>query len=182
MLLVPVGDRLGDAEWVVTHGKVIAFGDDDLLRRRKERLPPWLESKGIVALAEDRQQRKVAERAGECPVQFPVDRAVAGVAQVFVKGAHAPSDADPVGLAAPRVEMPSDSKRGGRDARKDTGREIEAPYRPATHQREHAAERRARWTPAERVDADEPNHRTSTARARGKRGRPTSVVHDERHV
>src|SRR5262249_22640283 len=146
---------------------MIAFRDDDLLCHREERFPPRLESKRIVALAEDRQQRKLAERAGECPVQFPVDRAVAGVAQVFVKGAHAPRDADPVGLAASRVEVPSDSKRGGRDARKDTGREIDAPYRPTADQGEHAAERRARWTPAERVDADEPDHRTSTARACG---------------
>src|SRR5262245_31609435 len=75
---------------VVAHRKMVPIGDDHLPRAAEQLFPSWLKTQRVVALSEDREHRKTAERPREGAGDVGVKRVgAARVVQVGVKCTHA---------------------------------------------------------------------------------------------
>src|SRR5262249_49344732 len=102
--------------------------------------------------------------------------------QVIVERALTLLEAGSVRSPAPVIEMATDAEVRRRQTREKIGRQVDATSDVASHEGEHSAERRAGWTPPERVDADDAANSAVEPRSRDERRRSARVVHDQREI
>src|ERR1051326_3746209 len=115
---MPLADHARRELRGIAHGEMIAARDHFLPRIREQLLPAPLKPERIVALAEDREQRKIRQRPGESARNGRVDEAgAARIAHIVVKLSPAasvhPGEED---IAAGLIQAAADAERTARDA------------------------------------------------------------------
>ena len=132
----------------------------------------------------DREKRKTGERPSECICGLLVQLVIGPrVVHIGVEcSAAVAAHTRPESPATVVIEMPADAERRCCDAREESGLRVHFANNATAHNRQHAAQGRAGWLPAECVHCDDSTHSLRNSSGAGNPSRATEVVQDQRQI